>query len=95
MKLCIATESQYVEKPWREDVRLRQELTDLGCTVDIRDWMEPGPWRSYDGIFVSSTWNIPQAPREFEEWLDLCESDGIQRFKYSSLGLGKTDIGTY
>ena len=79
MKVCIATSFNYSVVPWREDGWLRDALCDAGCSVDIRDWMRPAPWRSYDAIFVSSTWNIPSAPNEFKAWLAACEADEKKR----------------
>ncbi|WP_299665610.1 hypothetical protein [uncultured Ruegeria sp.] len=80
MRICIATSSDYVSDPWREDVWIKDALVEAGCTVEICDWMSDEDWLSFDAIFVSSAWNIPSAPQEFSDWLKSCEADQKKRF---------------
>ncbi|MEM6285481.1 MAG: hypothetical protein AAF787_25040, partial [Chloroflexota bacterium] len=99
-RIAIATESKYVEKkPWDEDGWLKAALEGRGHTVDIIDWMDDSiNVQDYDAIFVSSTWNIPDAPSQFEDWLKRCEigkprlinpyavlAEGIKKYDYMGL----------
>ncbi|MEM8577257.1 MAG: hypothetical protein AAGF60_05360 [Pseudomonadota bacterium] len=79
MKICIATYAAYADVPWREDAWLAAALRARGCAVEVRDWQAEANWHSYDGIFVSSTWNIPSAPDAFRAWVAACQADGARR----------------
>jgi len=86
-KIAIATEAYYDEydskekKTFHDDAHLAAALRrDKGYEVDVINWRKDGvDWTQYDSIFVSSTWDIPQYYREFEEWMDQCESDNVKR----------------
>mmetsp|Transcript_5050 Transcript_5050/g.7033 ORF Transcript_5050/g.7033 Transcript_5050/m.7033 type:complete len:322 (-) Transcript_5050:128-1093(-) len=79
VKMCIATYARYDPNHRDEDVWLRDILEEKGHSVDIKDWMGPADWRSYEAIFVGSTYNIPSAPDQFFVWLGACETDGRKR----------------
>jgi hypothetical protein len=81
-KIAIAAYGKYATRGtyWDDDAWLRLELEQRGHHVDIIDWHdEQVMLTDYQGIFVSSTWDIPSNPSAFERWLDLCEADGVKR----------------
>lgn len=81
--IAIATMHAYVaaNSILPDDGWLRDDLTSRGHSVDIRNWRDPDVrWLGYDAIVISSTWDIPQHPAEYERWLADGESDGQQRF---------------
>ena len=85
MKIAIVSQTEILEElrtTFGEDPLIRDALLrcDPDAQVDIVDWRDDSiDWHSYDGIFVSSTWNNTLHPKEFITWLDHCESDGTKR----------------
>jgi hypothetical protein len=80
--IAIAAYGKYAKYGtyWDDDAWLKFELEQRGHHVDIIDWHdEQVKLTEYQGIFVSSTWDIPSNPSAFEHWLDLCEADHVKR----------------
>lgn len=80
--IAIATCSKYAGTGinFADDAWLQSELVNCGHEVEIVDWRSPSiNWHTFDAIYVSSTWDIPKYPDEFEAWLHGCESDGQRR----------------
>lgn len=85
MRIAIVSQTEILEElrtTFGEDPLIRDALLrcDPDAQVDIVDWRDDSiNWYSYDGIFVSSTWNNTLHPKDFITWLDHCESDGTKR----------------
>lgn len=64
-----------------DDKSLKAVLTHRGAKVDIIDWkaVSKDKLKKYDGIIVTTTWNLHRYPEEFEAWIESCEEDGRKR----------------
>lgn len=82
LKIAIATQSAYTSPhtPWEDDGWLKDELARRGHIVEMLDWQNPATaLEQFDAIYVSTTWNIPEDPDAFLQFLVRCEQDGKTR----------------
>lgn len=84
-KIAIATGEDHAindKPPLADDVALKlaleKEIGQEGA-VQVLNWRDGAvSWESFDAIFVSSTWDIPDHPADFLNWIHRC-SQGRER----------------
>lgn len=82
MKIALASYCDKVRENTRHDDKiLKLALERLGNEVEVIDWQAKSimDLHSYQAIVINTTWNLHKHPKEFDQWLRNCESDGKKR----------------